>query len=334
MNETTAALALLLAVLCIAAFSSRVVAIAASLVAFVCFNLFFLAPVGTFAIARTEDALALFALLAVSLIGSHLSQQARRSAAQAVAAARDRQEAEIARLSAETKSALVASFSHELKTPLTALTLAADNVAAPGLSDDERREQMAIVHVELDRLKRLFDNVIAMASVESHAMIAELDWVHPIDIVDAARQQLREALHEHPIEVAESTEPRVALLDPRLTTAALAHVLQNAASYSPPGSAISIAVSSDSRGVTWIVRDRGPGLQDGEIERVFDRFYRGAAATQDRFSTGMGLAIARGLLGIQRGTIQAANHRDGGAVFTIGIPAETRTPSDLTREVA
>jgi two-component system sensor histidine kinase KdpD len=333
-NETTVALALLLVVLGIAAFSTRLVAIAASLIAFACFNLFFLAPVGTFAIARTEDALALFALLAVSLIGSHLSQQARRSAAQALAAAHDQQEAEIARLSAETKAALVASFSHELKTPLTALTVAADNVAAPGLSDDERREQMAIVHVELDRLKRLFDNVIAMASVDTHATTAELDWVHPIDIVDAARQQLRSVLQQHVVEVSEVMEARVALLDPRLTTAALAHVLQNAASYSPVGSLISIDVGGDAGGVTLSVRDRGPGLRGEEVDQVFDRFYRGAAGTSDRFSSGMGLAIARGLLEIQHGTIHAANHRYGGAIFTIQIPAPTRSPSDLTKDVA
>src|SRR5690349_17313428 len=112
MNETTVALALLLAVLVVAALSSRAVAITASLVAFASYNLFFLPPVGTFAIDRPEDLVALLTLLAVSIIGSHLSQQARRRAEEALALARQRDDAEAARQNAETKSALVASLSH------------------------------------------------------------------------------------------------------------------------------------------------------------------------------------------------------------------------------
>jgi len=333
-NETTAALALLLAVLCVAAFSTRLVAVLASLTAFVVFNYFFLAPVGSFTIAHTEDVVALFALLATSLIGSHLSQQARRSAEQAIVAARQRQVADDARRSADMKSAMIASFSHDLKTPLTALTVAAGNIGAPGLTDDARREQIAIVLAELERLRRLFDNLMAMASLETRAIDADLEWVHPSDIVDAARQQARALLLSHAVESTSDDAARLVQLDPRLTSAALVHVLENAAIYSPADAPIAIHSRSDADGLRIAVRDHGPGLPAGEIERVFDRFYRGSAAAANRFSSGMGLAIARGLITMQGGRITAENHRDGGAVFTLFVPAATRTDADFAQDVA
>lgn len=334
MNETTAALALLLAVLCVAAFSTRLVAVLASLAAFAIFNFFFLAPLRSFSIAHPDDAIALFALLAVSLIGSHLSQQAKRSAQHAILAAQQKQIAEDARRSADMKAAMVASFSHDLKTPLTALTVAAGNIGAEGLSEQERREQIAIVQTELERLKRLFDNLMAMASVETRAIDADLEWVHPTDIVDAARQPLRAVLIPHSVVVNSDDPDRVVHLDPRLTSSALTHVIENAAIYSPIGSLISIDAHCDGAGLQIAVRDRGPGLPPGEIERVFDRFYRGSAAASNRFSSGMGLAIARGLVAMQGGSITAANHPEGGAVFTIAVPAPSKAAADLAQDVA
>lgn len=333
MNVTTVALALLLVVLVIAAVSSRRVAVVASLVAFACFNFFFLPPIGTFTIARRDDLVALFALLAVSLIGSHLSQQARRRAEEALALSEQRNEAEMARRSAETKSALVASLSHDLKTPLTALTIAVANLESAELSAAERREQLQLVHAELDRLKQLFDNVIDMASVETRAMSTELEWVPPADIVDAARGQVKEKLAHHRLEVTGEVDHRLVHLDPRLTSAALAHVLENAAAHSPAGSPISVDVGLTDEQLTIVVRDRGPGLPPHDLDRIFERFYRGSSA-HDRFGSGMGLAIARGLLTIQGGSIAAANHAEGGAVFTVRIPASTRVATELPLEVA
>ena len=323
MNDTTAALALLLIVLVVAAVSTRRVAVLTSLVAFGCYNFFFLPPTGTLTIANGDDAVALFALLAVSLIGSHLSHQARSKAAEAVALAGERNEAEMARRSAEAKSALVASLSHELKTPLTALTVAAGNLDAPGLTDAERREQMHIVQAELDRLKRLFDHVVELASIETRALSAELEWVHPSEIVEAARQQAAGVLAGRQVHLSDH-DHRLVRLDPRLTSAALTHVLENAAMYSPAGAPVDVDLGVDGDALVIAVRDHGSGLPPEDLERVFERFYRGTRA-RDRFGTGMGLAIARGLLQVQGGRVTAANHPEGGAIFTLTVPVVTRT---------
>ena len=332
MNTTTVALLFLLAVLVVAAVSTRTVAIIVSLVAFVCFNFFFIPPVGTFAIAKGDDLVALVALLAVSLIGSHLSHQSRERARAALALAQERNEAELARRNADAKAALVASISHDLKTPLTALTVSAGNLGTPGLSDEERREQLRLVQTELARLKRLFDSIIDMASVETRSLTAELEWVHPADIVEAACQHAETPLRSREIDVRDESGDHVVHLDPRITSAALAHVLENAAMYSPVSTPISIQISVTGEHLVVAVHDRGSGLPPGELDRIFDRFYRGSGTAPNQFSSGMGLAITRGLLAIQGGQIRADNHPDGGAVFTLKVPAASRVVAETEGE--
>jgi len=331
MNDTTVALALLLGVLVVAAVASRRIAILTSLVAFACFNFFFLQPVRTFTIASRDDLVALFALLAVSLIGSHLSHQARQRAKEAVELAQQRNEAEMARRAAETKSALVASLSHDLKTPLTALRIATGNLRNPQLSTDERREQIDIVETELDRLRRLFDNITDLASLETRAVSAELEWVQPSDIVEAAIRQTEGVLGVRDVQVAGSDGQHLVHLDPRLTSAALAHVLENAALYSPAGAPITIQLNVDPNRLLVAVHDRGPGVPAQELERIFERFYR-AGRRNDHFGSGMGLAITRGLLDLQGGRVTARNHPDGGALFTLDIPVATRAAGEMNVE--
>ena len=324
MNETTAALGVLLIVLVIAAVSSRTVAVMASLVAFAVYDFFVLPPIHNFTIDRQDDLVALLALLAVSLIGSHLSQLARRRATEGLTLARERDAADAARRSAETRSALIASLSHDLKTPLTALTIATENLGSAGLSDADRAEQLDIVQTELRRLRRLFDQVVDLASVEAQALTPEPEWVQPIEIVDAARHQAQSVISGHQMSVGGDLEQTLVLIDPRLTSAALAHVLENAANYGSRSLPIEVTVTAENGRLAIAVRDHGRGLAPAEESRVFDRFYRGTAAGTSRFGTGMGLAITRGLLTLQGGTVKAQNHPEGGAIFTIELPVSTR----------
>ena len=113
-------------------------------------------------------------------------------------------------------------------------------------------------------------------------------------------------------------------LDPRLTAAALAHVLENAAQYAPPGSTIDVRSSQTADGLRIAVRDHGPGIAAADLPHLFDRFYRGAASRARASGTGMGLSIVRGLLAVQQGRIWAENRADGGAEFTLVVPAAAR----------
>jgi two-component system sensor histidine kinase KdpD len=113
-------------------------------------------------------------------------------------------------------------------------------------------------------------------------------------------------------------------IDPRLTSSALAHLLENAAAYSPSGSAIDVRGWTDGGGLRLSVRDHGAGLAPEEVEHLFEPFYRGTRARQTAAGTGMGLAITRGLLAVEDGRVWGENASSGGAQFSIVVPANVR----------
>jgi len=235
----------------------------------------------------------------------------------------ERKAAELARQSEELKSALLASLGHDLRTPLTAIKVAASNLQASWLGDVDRREQSDLILSEVERLTRLFQNILEMARIDAGAIAADLRWVHPAEIFEAARDQVEHTIRQHEVRM-EGEPDGLVRLDPRLTSSALAHLLENAAQYSPAGSEIDVRMSVSSEGLSVAVRDRGPGIAAVDLPHLFDRFYRGAEAKRRISGTGMGLSIARGMLAAEQGRIWAENCLDGGARFTITVPAETR----------
>jgi two-component system, OmpR family, sensor histidine kinase KdpD len=235
----------------------------------------------------------------------------------------ERRDAERLRQSAELKTALLASLGHDLKTPLTAISVAAGNLRAAGTSDELRRDQIDVIQIEVARLNRLFENIVDMARIETGAISAEREWVHPADIVDAAVRQVQHTLLNHPLELDVDT-PESAQVDPRLTATALAHLLENAGQYAQAGTPIAVTARIDESGLTLSVRDHGPGIAPQELEHLFEQFFRGAGARQRSFGTGMGLAITRGLLAAEGGRAWAENHPDGGACFTMSLPTHIR----------
>ena len=171
-----------------------------------------------------------------------------------------------------------------------------------------------------------------MARIDAGAVSADRQWVYPSEIGAAARDQVQGALRRHTIEVRMDSDVAVQL-DPRLTAAALAQVLENAAQYSPRESPIVIAAGVSAEGLAISVRDHGPGIAAGDLPYLFERFYRGAGSRRRRAGTGMGLSIARGLLAAEEGRIRAENCADGGARFTVVIPA-ARRPADAIGQPA
>lgn len=230
--------------------------------------------------------------------------------------------AELARQREELKSALLASIGHDLRTPLTAIRVAASNLQASWLTDADRRDQSDLVLAEVGRLTRLFDNILEMARIDAGAIAATQRWVHASEIVEAARDQVGQTLQHHRIDVDVRADALVRL-DPRLTAAALAQLLENAAQYAPAESTIDVSASTSADGLEISVRDRGPGITPVDLPRLFDRFYRGAAS-RGRAGTGMGLSIARGLVAAEQGRVWAENCAEGGARFTIAVPANVK----------
>jgi two-component system sensor histidine kinase KdpD len=307
-NPTTVALLLLLAVFGTATLGRLRVAIVVSLIATLTLNFFFIPPIHTFTVAEAQNWIALVVFLVVAITSSNLSAAAQERA-------REAQKADLA-------ATLLASLSHDLRTPLTAIKVALDNLSGP-LPDEERLTQSAAALSEIDRLTRLFEAVLDMARIDSAAIRIERQWVTAADIVDAAMAYAQPALDQYALRV-DADEGAEVELDPRLVSLAVAHVLENSARYSSPGSPIDVRAFLDHRGLRLSVTDAGPGIDPEDLKHIFERFYRGRAARQKTIGTGMGLSIARGLLAAVGGTVSAENTVEAGARFSISVPGPVR----------
>jgi two-component system sensor histidine kinase KdpD len=162
-----------------------------------------------------------------------------------------------------------------------------------------------------------------MARIDAAAIRVDRQWVAATDVVDAAIAHVRPALEQHPLHIDAAPDLEVEI-DPRLASGALAHVLENAAQYSPPGSEIVVQARIEGEGLHIAVTDRGPGLEPGEFDHLFERFYRGRSAKSATFGTGMGLSITRGLLAAAGGRVWAENLPGAGARFSMVVPGRVR----------
>jgi two-component system sensor histidine kinase KdpD len=232
----------------------------------------------------------------------------------------ERKQAELTRQSEALKTTLLASLGHDLRTPLTAIRVAATNVKAPWMTESDRLEQSDLILAETERLTRLFQNILEMARIDAGPIATESRLVHPSEIVAAARSQVEQTLQAHALDVRIDADMPVRV-DPRLTATAVAHLLENAAQYAPAGTSIHVSAGVSNNELRITVRDHGPGIDPADLPHLFERFYRGAAAKTRASGTGMGLWIARGLLAAERGRVWAENLRDGGAEFTVAIPS-------------
>jgi two-component system, OmpR family, sensor histidine kinase KdpD len=235
---------------------------------------------------------------------------------------REREGAELSRQRAELSSALLSSLSHDLRTPLTAIRTAITNLDSPGLAEDQRRDQARVASGQIERLTRLFDEILDMARIDARSVRAQRAWTTPAEIVEAAVSHAAAAVAGRDVRV-DARDDVATEIDPRLAATALAHLLENAARYAPDGP-ITVRGWADGEGVRLEVTDAGPGLQTAELERLFEPFYRGESIRQRVPGTGMGLAITRGLVAADGGRVWAENASPHGACFHIAIPAPTR----------
>jgi K+-sensing histidine kinase KdpD len=324
-NPTTAGFALLILVLLAATLGPQWIAITVAVASTLSFNYFFFAPVGTFAIAEVHNWVSLIAFLVAAIVGSNLSAAAKERARIAIERAQfleEREAGELARQRGELASTLLASLSHDLKTPLTVIRTAIDNLRNE-LPADGRRAQADAAAAELSRLTQLFASLLDMARIDAAAIDVQREWVTPADIVDAAVAHARHALADHALQV-DADADAVVRVDARLAAVALSQLIENAARYSPATRTIVVEARTQPDGMTISVTDGGPGLDPGELDHLFERFYRGRQVQHSTPGTGMGLAIARGLLNALGGNIRAENVDGGGARFSMTIPGALR----------
>jgi two-component system sensor histidine kinase KdpD len=247
-------------------------------------------------------------------------------------------EAHEAQIQAQTehlRSSLLSSVSHDLRTPLAAIAGAASSLleGPPGQDASARRELLQTVVDESHRLARLVDNLLDMTRLESGDVRLNRQWHVLEEIVGSALGRLRRELDRHVVQVEIPGDLPLVHVDGVLIEQVLVNLLENAARYTPAGTQIEIDARHEAGQVQIRVADNGPGIPPGSELRVFEKFYRGAAAADSRRGVGLGLAICQAIVQAHRGQITARNRPDGGAEFTIWLPCEKRAPTVVLDEV-
>ena len=365
-NSTTVALALLLAVLFIAARMESGPALVASVLAMLCFNFFFLPPFGTLHISEPENWVALTAFLLTAVVAGQLSTRARRRAEEAEAGRREIQRlyeelrgaferashAEALRHSERLKSALLDAVTHDIRTPLTSIKASVTTLLdelrgetydgqAVALGDESRHEMLEVIDEESDRLNRFVEGLIELARIEAGELRLRLRWGAVDEVVAAALTRAEPLTRNHRINVELEDELPVVRVDPHAVAEVVYTLVDNAAKYSPPGTTIRVAAArAGDEMIRIAVEDQGQGIPPDIRERVFDKFFRatrdGDAGGVRPAGSGMGLAIARGIVEAHGGRIRVEGRAEGtGArvVFTLPISDED-TVADRPRETA
>jgi two-component system, OmpR family, sensor histidine kinase KdpD len=235
--------------------------------------------------------------------------------------------------SERTRSLLLSSVSHDLRTPLSVITGATSSLLADGapLPTAVHRELVETIAEEAQRLNRLVGNLLDMTRLEAGAMPVRLEWHSLEEVVGSALGRLESRLQGREVTVTLPPGLPLVQLDDVLVEQVIFNLVENALKYTPPGSPIEIlAVRGDDR-LGLSVADRGPGLPPGQEESVFQKFYRGRREG-DPSGVGLGLSICRGIVEAHGGTISAANREGGGAVFLIELPQRETPPVVLPED--
>lgn len=189
-----------------------------------------------------------------------------------------------------------------------------------------REELVETIGDEAARLERLVANLLDMTRLESGVLEFKRDWVPADEIVGSALNRLDASLAGRSVTVELPRDLPLLKVDPVLFEQVLINLLENASRYTPAGTPIAITARADAEHVTIEVADRGPGIPERALERIFEKFQRGVAVTPG--GVGLGLAICRGIVEAHGGTIRAANQDGGGAVFTLSLPRGADMPAE------
>jgi two-component system sensor histidine kinase KdpD len=310
LDKAHVALVFLLVVLASSASGGRLLGVSIAVAAFIIFDWFFLPPYNTLLLRNPLDWVVLVAFLVTSVVAAELLYRARAERAAV-------ERAEALREADKLKDALLASLSHDLRTPLTTIKALAHELQPLG---DERT---LIIEEQADRLNRLVTDLLDAARLDGGAL--------PLDIQVNAVDDLLGAVVQHVSGRPDRNRLKVSLDDPSSLSLGrfdfvhslriLGNLVDNALKYAPVDTPVEVTAGLESGEIVFRVADRGAGIPPGEQDRIFTPFYRSAGRTADAGSAGLGLSIARRLAEAQSGALTYKERQGGGAVFELRLPA-------------
>ena len=345
LNSITVAFALLVFILLVATFIGRNPALLSALIATLGFNFFFLPPVRTFTIADPQNFVAWATFTITAVIVGQLSASVKSRAEEAErqkdeiktlydelqTAFEKASETEALRRSERLKSALLDAVTHDLRTPLTSIKASIttlidnENSGEFKLDAENRQEFLLVINEESDRLNRFIEEMVELARIEAGELNLRQAWSEIPEIIQSAINRAAPLLENFHIKILLEKDLPLVKADSKLLAEVFYNLLDNAAKYAPPETAIEISARrTDNEAVEFAVADEGAGVAVEMREKIFDKFFRVADTKKNEHApagTGLGLAIAKGIVEAHDGRISVApNKNNRGAKFIFIIP--------------
>ncbi len=221
------------------------------------------------------------------------------------------------------------SISHELRIPVSTIMGASDTLLSQHYPDETKTKLYGEINTASIRLNRLIENLLNMSRLESGRITPRPDWCDVHDLSNKVSHNLKQELQLFKLSVIIPMEMPLVYLDFGLIEQVIHNLILNATQHSPVGSRIRLKIFYDNDLLVIQVMDRGPGFPESELLSVFNKFYRGKDAIAG--GTGLGLSIVKGFVEAHHGTVIAENRQNGGALFTIRIPAKTAALDQFTK---
>jgi two-component system sensor histidine kinase KdpD len=219
------------------------------------------------------------------------------------------------------RSALLDSVTHEFRTPLTGIKASVTTLRSGAkLSAEDQQDLLAVIDEESDRLNRLVGEAVVMAQLDAREVTLDLQPHQIREALDGALVESKPVLSDHPVEIRLPEQLPAVPMDVAWIKKVLQHLLENAAKYSPAGSAIFVSSEVKNSRLVTSVADRGAGIDDLERSLIFDKFYRGQSQRYRVQGTGMGLAIVKAIVEAHGGRIDVTSQLGQGSVFSFGLP--------------
>lgn len=264
----------------------------------------------------------------LSLDQRNLLEAFARQAALVIDRQRLQAYAESSRVLAESERLgknLLDSISHEMRTPIAAISSAASSLVALKEKDESvHRKLTDEIQLAALRLNRLVGNLLDIARVESGHLKPKMEWCDVGDLLHMALQGVQRELSAYSVTLKLDPELPLVEMDFVLMEQVLTNLLLNAAHHTPPGTVVDVSAKIQNDELAISIADSGPGLPPDSLDRIFDKFYRVPGSPSG--GTGLGLSIVKGFVQAQRGRVTASNHPQGGAVFTVYLPVTEPPP--------
>ncbi len=316
---------LLLAVSLLAMLFDILPVLFAALLSALVWDFFFIPPHFTFHVDSADDLTLLLMYFVIALINAALTIKIR----QVEKIARDKEEKEH---TLKLYNTLLNSLSHELRTPISAIIGATDNLQTNNskLTPHNRNELIAEISKASFRLNQQVENLLNMSRLESGFIQPNKDWCDINELVYETVKRIEENNITQRINININPELPFFKLDKGMLEQVIYNLLNNAAQYSEPHGTIDIMAVCHADVLELTIEDRGKGFPEDEIKNVFDKFYR--LKNSKTGGTGLGLSIVKGFTEALNGTVELKNKPGGGARFIIRISAETNYLKNLKNE--